>query len=133
MAKEPRALAKMSDAQAACCPTKPGVRPRATKPYVRLFKALSDETRLEILGLLAAAGEELCVCDIESHFDLAQPTVSHHLKILREAGLVTSERRGTWVYYAVDKATLRLLPEFYALAGGDPIPMGRIPGDQRAG
>ena len=105
-------MAKSADP---CCPPRPKVRARATRPYARLFKALADETRLEILGLLAAGGSELCVCDIESHFDLAQPTVSHHLKVLREARLVTSERRGTWVFYAIDKDTLRLLPEFHAL------------------
>jgi ArsR family transcriptional regulator, arsenate/arsenite/antimonite-responsive transcriptional repressor len=105
-------------ASVACCPTSPKVRPAATKPYARLFKALSDETRLEMLGLLAAAGSELCVCDIESHFDLSQPTISHHLKILKEAALVTAERRGTWVYYALSRHTLRLLAEFQALLGG---------------
>ena len=101
-----------------CCTPRKNLRPRLTKPYGKLFKALGDETRLEILGLLAAAGDgELCVCDIESHFELAQPTVSHHLKVLREARLVTSERRGTWVYYALDREALRLLPEFQALLG----------------
>lgn len=72
--------------------------------YASLFKALSDPTRLEIVGLLAENGRELCVCEIESHFDLSQPTVSHHLRLLREAGVVTAERRGTWVYYALDPA-----------------------------
>jgi ArsR family transcriptional regulator, arsenate/arsenite/antimonite-responsive transcriptional repressor len=94
------------------------VRPKATRPYAKLFKALGDETRLEILGLLSAAGAELCVCDIESHFDLSQATVSHHLKILREASLLTSERRGTWVYYALERGTLSLLTEFHKLLGG---------------
>ena len=103
---------------AACCPTRPKLRPASTKPYARLFKALGDETRLEMLGLLAAAGSELCVCDIESHFDLSQPTISHHLKILKEAALVTAERRGTWVYYALSHGTLRMLAEFQALLGG---------------
>lgn len=90
--------------------------PRPTKPYAALFKALSDETRLEIVGLLAAAGgEELCVCDIESHFELSQPTVSHHLKVLRAAQLVGCERRGTWVYYWLDTQTIGLVAEFAAL------------------
>ncbi|APR82549.1 Arsenical resistance operon repressor [Minicystis rosea] len=113
-----KALPKVIEpADASCCTPRAKLHPRATKPYVRLFKALGDETRLEMLGLLASAGTELCVCDIESHFELSQPTISHHLKLLREAGLVTSERRGTWVYYALDKNTLRLLPEFHALLG----------------
>ena len=106
------------DPAEACCAPRPKLRALAAKQYARLFKALGDETRLEMMGLLAAAGAELCACDIESHFDLSQPTISHHLKILREAGLVTGERRGTWVYYSIDKATLARLAEFQKLAGG---------------
>lgn len=117
MGKEPPKLGDRT-APSACCAPGPKLRPKSTKPYAKLFKALGDETRLEMLGLLAAVGAELCVCDIETHFDLSQPTISHHLKILREAGLVTSERRGTWVYYALDRSTLRLIPEFHALLGG---------------
>jgi ArsR family transcriptional regulator, arsenate/arsenite/antimonite-responsive transcriptional repressor len=67
------------------------------------FKALSDPTRVAIVNRLAAA-DEVCVCDFVASLDLAQPTVSHHLKVLREAGLVESSRRGTWAYY-------RLVPE----------------------
>jgi ArsR family transcriptional regulator len=64
-----------------------------------LFKALGDPHRLTILATLARAEDEVCVCDFTSALPLNQPTVSHHLKILRDAGLVTSDRRGTWVYY----------------------------------
>jgi ArsR family transcriptional regulator, arsenate/arsenite/antimonite-responsive transcriptional repressor len=64
-----------------------------------LFKALGDTYRLTILATLARAENEVCVCDFTSALPLNQPTVSHHLKILRNAGLVTCERRGTWVYY----------------------------------
>jgi ArsR family transcriptional regulator len=64
-----------------------------------LLKALSDPHRLTILATLARAEDEVCVCDFTGGLPLEQPTVSHHLKILREAGLVTCERRGTWVYY----------------------------------
>lgn len=85
------------------------------KQYARLFKALGDETRLEIVGLLAAAGDELCVCDIETRFELSQPTISHHLRILRDAALVTAERRGTWVYYRLNPETTALLTEFCRL------------------
>lgn len=67
-----------------------------------MFKALGDETRLEILGMLAEAKGEVCACEIEEHIKhLSQPTISHHLRLLREEGLVTAERRGTWVYYAL--------------------------------
>jgi ArsR family transcriptional regulator len=106
------------DPAEACCAPRPNLPTLSARPYARFFKALADETRLEMIGLLAAAGSELCACDIESHFDLSQPTISHHLKILREAGLVTGERRGTWVYYALDKGALALLTEFQNLVGG---------------
>jgi ArsR family transcriptional regulator len=64
-----------------------------------LFKAMGDPHRLAILATLARAEDEVCVCDFTAGLPLNQPTVSHHLRILRESGLVTSERRGTWVYY----------------------------------
>jgi len=64
-----------------------------------LFKAVGDPYRLRILATLARADHEVCVCDFTAALPLNQPTVSHHLRVLREAGLVTSERRGTWVYY----------------------------------
>ena len=67
------------------------------------FKALADPTRVGIVNALASA-EEVCVCNLTATFDLSQPTISHHLKILREAGLVEATRRGTWAYY-------RLVPE----------------------
>lgn len=95
-----------------CCSPRKKPRPRLLGPYAKLFRALSDETRLETIGLLAGADGELCVCDIESHFKLSQPTISHHLRVLREAELVKSERRGTWVYYTLDRKTLELLGEF---------------------
>ena len=99
----------------ACC-SRPGrLRARATQPYAALFKALGDDKRLEMVGLLASHAGELCVCDIESHFQLGQPTVSHHLRILREAGVVTAERRATWVYYALERGFLAKLEEFRAL------------------
>ncbi len=69
-----------------------------------LLKALADPHRLTMLATLARAEDEVCVCDFTAALPLEQPTVSHHLKILRDAGLVSCERRGTWVYYrlAVD-------------------------------
>jgi ArsR family transcriptional regulator len=73
------------------------------------FKALGDPVRLRLLSLIASAGSEACVCDLNDAFDLTQPTISHHLKVLREAGLVTSERRGTWVYYRLHPEALTRL------------------------
>src|SRR5918998_295913 len=63
------------------------------------FKALADRTRLGILALLVAKDEAICVCEVNEFFDLEQPTISHHLKVLRDAGLVVSERRANWAYY----------------------------------
>jgi ArsR family transcriptional regulator len=74
----------------------------------RLFKALADPVRLRLFSLIAShEGGEACVCDLTPAFDVSQPTISHHLKVLRDAGLVQSERRGTWVYY-------RVMPEVMA-------------------
>jgi ArsR family transcriptional regulator, arsenate/arsenite/antimonite-responsive transcriptional repressor len=84
-----------------------------------LFKALGDPHRLTMLATLARAEDEICVCDFTSALPLNQPTVSHHLKILRDVGLVKCERRGTWVYYRlagdakarIDAALHALIPE----------------------
>ena len=68
-----------------------------------LFKAVADPVRLRLLSLIACHdGGESCVCDLLAAFDMTAPSVSYHLKILREAGLISSERRGTWVFYRVN-------------------------------
>jgi ArsR family transcriptional regulator len=87
-----------------CCGpgTKP-LEPAASETLAARFRALSDPTRVAIVNRLAAA-DEVCVCDLNATFDLSQPTISHHLKVLRDAGLVHSTRRGTWAYY-------RLVPD----------------------
>ncbi|WP_158890201.1 ArsR/SmtB family transcription factor [Amycolatopsis anabasis] len=65
-----------------------------------VFKALGDPVRLRLLSMIASrAGGEVCVCELTPEFELSQPTISHHLKLLRQAGLIECERRGTWVYY----------------------------------
>ena len=75
-----------------------------------VFKALGDPVRLRLLSLIAShGGGEACVCDLTDAFDLTGPTISHHLKVLREAGIVDGERRGTWVYYRVQPAVLQKL------------------------
>ncbi|VEG39189.1 putative transcriptional regulator [Mycolicibacterium flavescens] len=74
------------------------------------LKALSDPVRLRLFSLVAShAGGEACVCDISGDFDVTQPTISHHLKVLKDAGLLASERRGSWVYYSVRTETLMTL------------------------
>ncbi len=73
----------------------------------QVFRALGDPVRLRLVSLIGAReGGEVCVCDLTSAFELSQPTISHHLKVLREAGLIDSERRGTWVYYRLVPAAL---------------------------
>jgi ArsR family transcriptional regulator len=73
----------------------------------RLFKAMGDPVRLRLLSLIAShEGGEACVCDLSDVFELTGPTISHHLKVLREAGLISGERRGTWVYYRVHPEAL---------------------------
>ena len=77
------------------------------------FKALSDPVRLRLLSSVAShAGGEACVCDISAGVAVSQPTVSHHLKVLRDAGLLTSQRRASWVYYAVVPEALAALSEW---------------------
>jgi ArsR family transcriptional regulator, arsenate/arsenite/antimonite-responsive transcriptional repressor len=87
-----------------CCgPDTPALDPAEAELLAARFKALADPARVAILNRLAAA-DEVCVCDFVAAFDLSQPTISHHLKVLREAGLVESSRRGTWAFY-------RLVPD----------------------
>jgi len=94
-----------------CCPTDGRSRTApstaAQGRAVAVFKALADATRLQIFTLVASRPEPICVCDIVVRFDLRQPTISHHLRVLREAGLLTMSRRGTWSYYAVDSRGLK--------------------------
>lgn len=81
-----------------------------------LLKAMADPVRLRLLSLVAAhAGGEACVCDLNDAFDLSQPTISHHLKVLHEAGLLDRSKRGTWVYYSV---RTEALADLAALIGG---------------
>ena len=84
-----------------------------------MFKALGDPARLRLLSLIAShPGGEACVCDISGSFDLSQPTISHHLKVLRESGLLDCERRGSWVYYWVIPAALQGLSAILSVDAG---------------
>ena len=87
-----------------CCgPATAPIDPHEAESLAARFRALADPTRVAIVNRLAAS-EECCVCDLNAAFELSQPTISHHLRILREAGLVDSTRRGTWAFY-------KLVPE----------------------
>jgi ArsR family transcriptional regulator, arsenate/arsenite/antimonite-responsive transcriptional repressor len=93
--------------QPLCCgPDTPPLPEAAREELAARFKALADPTRVAIVNRLAAV-DEVCVCDLNAAFELSQPTISHHLRVLRDAGLVESSRRGTWAYY-------RLVPEAIA-------------------
>ncbi len=120
----PKSLVLVAPADmAACCP------PLSAQPLSQaqaeqvapLLKALADPVRLRLMSLVAShTGGEACVCDLNGAFDLSQPTISHHLKILHEAGLLAREKRGVWVYY-------RARPEALASLGtliGSPQPVG---------
>lgn len=84
--------------------------PKTAAQVAAVLKAMADPTRLTMLAVLAASDEPTCVCHLEARFHLSQPTISHHLKVLREAELVVSERRGAWVHYAIDRERLEALP-----------------------
>jgi ArsR family transcriptional regulator, arsenate/arsenite/antimonite-responsive transcriptional repressor len=111
---------KMTDRpwrESSCCPSEPANRPAGNeRETVVLLKALADETRLAIVRMLAEHGEPLCVCHIVDAFELSQPTISHHLKLLREAGLINSEKRGLWAYYSLDRSKLITLADGLALS-----------------
>ena len=102
----------------ACCTplVREPLTEEAAKSLAAAFKALSDPVRLRLLSLIASfEGGEACVCDLTGPFDVSQPTISHHLRVLREAGLIDSERRGTWVYYWVLPESLRRLGSLLAI------------------
>ncbi|SCG51474.1 ArsR/SmtB family transcription factor [Micromonospora inositola] len=113
MSKQPASLPVIDlTADTPCCPPLAQRRVPAETAVVLApaFKALGDPVRLQLMSMIASAeGGEACVCDLTPAFDLTGPTISHHLKTLREAGLVDAERRGTWVYYRARPAILRQL------------------------
>lgn len=80
------------------------------KDYAEWFNALADPTRIRILNLLANNDQAVCVCDIVKHFPIGQPTISHHLRILRDTRFVVAERRGTFMYYRVNRKCLAKFP-----------------------
>jgi ArsR family transcriptional regulator len=100
-------------AVAACCTpiTQTSLDPGQAADLARMFKALADPVRLRILSRITSAPDgEICVCEITGEdFDVSGPTISHHLKVLREAGLIEGDRRGTWVYYRPVSASIQQL------------------------
>ncbi|SRR5579862_320297 len=95
-----------------CASDEPPMPSAAAAELAATFKALGDPTRVAIVNRLTTA-EAVCVCDLTAAFDLSQPTISHHLKILRDAGLVEAERRGTWAYYRLVPDAIDALREVF--------------------
>lgn len=111
MSNQERILAELAAAVGCCAPlAREPLTGEQAIGLARSFKAMGDPVRLRLLSLIAShEGGEACVCDLSGVFDLTGPTISHHLKVLREAGLISGERRGTWVYYRVHPEALREL------------------------
>jgi ArsR family transcriptional regulator, arsenate/arsenite/antimonite-responsive transcriptional repressor len=109
MSNQDRMLADLAGSVGCCSPlAREPLTPAQATELSRVFKAMGDPVRLRLLSLIAShEGGEACVCDVTGVFDLTGPTISHHLKVLREAGLIRGERRGTWVYYRVLPEALR--------------------------
>jgi ArsR family transcriptional regulator len=102
MSKQELTLTPVSgSASSGCCTpiSDAALDPGAAAEGASVFKALADPVRLRLLSMITSAGGEICVCDLTPQFEVSGPTISHHLRVLREAGLVDCERRGTWVYY----------------------------------
>jgi len=100
----------------ACCTplAREPLSAEASAQVVPMLKAIADPARLRLLSLvLSHEGAEACVCDLLPYFDLSQPTISHHLKVLHEAGLVDREKRGTWVYYVARPAAMAALGNLF--------------------
>ena len=107
MSKQGAVLTLTPVAAEACCSplTTAAVSPEAAAELAPAFKALGDPVRLRLISMIASAESgETCVCDMTESFELSGPTISHHLRVLREAGLIEGDRRGTWIWY-------RVLPE----------------------
>ena len=106
---------------AACCPP-PTAQPLSeaqADQMAPLFKALADPVRLRLMSLVAShPGGDACVCDLNDAFDLSQPTISHHLKVLHDAGLLDRDKRGVWVYYRVRAEALASVGALIASAPG---------------
>lgn len=100
-----------------CAPHRDPLPDSVLEPAARALQALAHPVRLRIVETIARHGGDLCVCEVQSAFELSQPTISHHLRVLREAGLVSSHQRGTWVHYRVEPDSVeRLLQALSALS-----------------
>jgi ArsR family transcriptional regulator, arsenate/arsenite/antimonite-responsive transcriptional repressor len=108
-----------AEALATCCTPlgAPSLSDDQAQTTARLFKALADPARIKIVNLLATSPEPVCVCEFTGPLKLSQPTVSHHLKTLVQAGLLEREQRGTWAYYSLNHDALGRLAALVDLQG----------------
>jgi len=124
MSKSPLPITDVSGCEVAPLVREPLSVEAAAEMAVKL-KALADPVRLRLFSSIAShAGGEACVCDISDGFDVSQPTISHHLKVLRDAGLLVSERRASWVYYSVRPEALRSLSVLLSVGAHTEITTG---------
>lgn len=116
----------LSDGLACCVPlAREPITADQADGVVPMLRAIADPTRLRLLSLiLSHEGSEACVCDLLPHFELSQPTISHHLKVLHEAGLLDREKRATWVFYSARPEALAALASLFTTghpAGSAPM------------
>jgi ArsR family transcriptional regulator len=107
---------EVTDLSASCCTplVRDTLTAQAADELAHTMKALADPTRLRLLSIVAASeGGEACVCDLIEPVGLSQPTVSHHLKVLTEAGFLTRTKRGTWAYYALVPGALDRVSQLF--------------------
>lgn len=118
LVRDARALASSDDA-GCCAPLAgPAISSAEADATAGLFKALADPTRVRLVNVLANSPEPVCLCELNVHFDVGQPTLSHHLKKLVTAGLLRREQRGTWAYFWLDRDSLRRLADVTRPLGG---------------
>ena len=110
----------VSDALACCTPlSREPMSEEHAAQVAPLLKALADPVRLRLMSMvLSHEGGEACVCDLNDAFDLSQPTISHHLKVLHEAGLLDREKRGVWVYYRARPEAMSAMVNLFVSVGG---------------
>jgi ArsR family transcriptional regulator, arsenate/arsenite/antimonite-responsive transcriptional repressor len=116
--QEDLGMAMTTDLAVCCAPLgAPSLSDDQAEATAKVFKALADSHRVRIVNLLATSPEPVCVCEFTEPLGLSQPTVSHHLKKLLDAGLLEREQRGTWAYYSLDRDTLGRLAAALDLQG----------------
>ncbi|XVV13433.1 ArsR/SmtB family transcription factor [Actinoplanes sp. CA-131856] len=122
MSKSGQPLAVVDlNADGCCAPmARTRIPSEAAGTLAQAFKALGDPIRLQLMSMIASApGGEICVCDLTPAFEISGPTISHHLKVLKESGLVTAERRASWVYYRAQPALMRRLSSLLDIDGAE--------------